>query len=555
MDAVGQRMESNFVSSIGTVENNGSVYNSLFGEYERVVVRSLITSFGLDFLINDRHGGDVDTIHNVRKVGVDEEMKYKNSVNEAAYESRGEYNAKNYHEDSNFAHTKHTAREKYREDYQPIKDEYTGKENLGFFGKSKSAPSDKNAELDHIVECKQIHDDRGRVLSGLDGSALANADENFAFTNKSLNASMGAWARGVNDEYRKEHGCDAPMEMTDMKAYIKSHPELDETTKKNMLDHYKKARQSYEAKLNLAYYASERFWKDTGSAAAKLGVSMGLRQALGLVFAEIWFTVKDAIAECRGEGKVLFEAIANSVKKGLENAKKKFKDIWEKFIEGAVAGVLSSIVTTLTNIFFTTAKNIVKIIRESWASFTESCKILFVNPDCLPLGERFRAAAKVLATGASIVAGTMVAEVISKTPFGNIPVIGDIVRSFCGSLVTGIMSCSFLYIFDHNDAIQKAVEMLNKIPSVENLVASLKKQAQLLEKYLAELMEIDWEYLKQKISTLGKITDEIENARDDFELNKVLKNACKEMGVVLPWGEHENFDAFMNDKNARFVLA
>ena len=101
----------------------------------------------------------------------------------------------------------------------------------------------------------------------------------------------------------------------------------------------------------------------------------------------------------------------------------------------------------------------------------------------------------------------------------------------------------------------KLFEMLNKIPSVENLVASLKKQAQLLEKYLAELMEIDWEYLKQKISTLGKITDEIENARDDFELNKVLKNACKEMGVVLPWGEHENFDAFMNDKNARFVLA
>ena len=36
-------------------------------ELHQTMVKSLATSFGLDFLLlNDRKGGDVDTIHNVR---------------------------------------------------------------------------------------------------------------------------------------------------------------------------------------------------------------------------------------------------------------------------------------------------------------------------------------------------------------------------------------------------------------------------------------------------------------------------------------------------------
>lgn len=45
-------------------------YDTIFSQYEKVVVQALATSFGLDFLIQDRHGGDVDTIHNVRQIGI-----------------------------------------------------------------------------------------------------------------------------------------------------------------------------------------------------------------------------------------------------------------------------------------------------------------------------------------------------------------------------------------------------------------------------------------------------------------------------------------------------
>lgn len=74
-------MTNNFVQQIDekyTTETN--VYNSIFEQYERVIIQSLITSFGLDFSVLDQHGGDVDTIHNVRQIGKDEQIYRQNQT-------------------------------------------------------------------------------------------------------------------------------------------------------------------------------------------------------------------------------------------------------------------------------------------------------------------------------------------------------------------------------------------------------------------------------------------------------------------------------------------
>ena len=73
------------------------VFKSIFEQYEKVIIESLITSFGLDFILKDKYGGDVDTIHNVRQIGRDKEMVYKNKSNEKDYENCGEYNSREYH--------------------------------------------------------------------------------------------------------------------------------------------------------------------------------------------------------------------------------------------------------------------------------------------------------------------------------------------------------------------------------------------------------------------------------------------------------------------------
>lgn len=88
-------MTESFVRQIDGIYNTETnVYNSIFEQYERVIIQSLITSFGLDFLVHDQHGGDVDTIHTVGQIGKDEQMKYKKKKNKNAYNNRGEYDEK-----------------------------------------------------------------------------------------------------------------------------------------------------------------------------------------------------------------------------------------------------------------------------------------------------------------------------------------------------------------------------------------------------------------------------------------------------------------------------
>lgn len=524
-----------------------NLYDSLFKQYERVVFESLITSFGLDILMGDKHGGDVDTIHNVRQIGADERMTYKNKANEKDYAQRGEFNTKDYHTHSTFTQKKSDARKRYNETGELITDTYTGQQLE--YTKASAVSSDRRVELDHVVECKAIHDDRGRVLAGLNGIELANNIDNLAWTNKSLNASMGSWARHKNDQWKKEHGCDAPLDVVGMEAYLQEHPDIDPATAERMRAQYAKSRKAYETQVTRAYYTSRKFYKDSAKAAGKLGFKMGLRAALGIVFAELWFAAKGEIDKIEEYGAELFRAIGRGIKIGFDNARLKYKELWAKFIDGAVAGVLSSLVTTLTNIFFTTAKNVVRIIRQTWASLVEATKIMLINPDCLRFGERVRATTKVLATGASIVSGVMLTEAINKTAFGAIPYVGEIAATFCGTLVTGLMTCSLLFMLDRNDTINKIVKSLDQLPTIENYIVYAKEQARLLQEYAADVYSLNIERFQKETSVIVNAVSGINAEMDDTVLLQELRCIYKELGFENPWGNQNTFDSFMTDKS------
>lgn len=535
MTAFAAAVEKDFFPNKG--EN---LMDSLFKQYERVIMESIITSFGLDGLIQDQHGGDVDTIHNVRQIGTDDKMGYKNASNKVAYDERGDYNYATYHSGENYKRMKREAKKDFRETGKTVTDAYAGGE-LYFPGKSTGADPKKSGEVEHVLTTKTTHEDRGRVLSGLKGEDLADSPENLVFTNKSLNASMGA----TKDEMGN------PVDIPD---YIALHPELPEETKKNMMREYEKAKKAYEAKLAKAYYTSSKFWSDTAKATGKTAVAMGARQVWGFIFTEVWFAVRDEfdhIVRPFDFAKVL-RSIGEGVKKGFENAKTKYKDLISKFKDGAIAGAMSSLTTTLCNIFFTTAKNVVRIIRQTYASMVQATKVLFINPDNLPFGERMRATAKILATGASIVVGVLVNEALEDSPIGKIPVVGEIISTFCGSLVTGIMTCTLLYYFDNNETINKLVTWLNNIPSVSDYIDYYARQAAMFEKYAAELMEIDLEQFKKEIAVYTNVADKITLDMSETELNSALKASIAELGINIPWqGE---FDDFMKNKSNKLVF-
>lgn len=508
-----------------------SVFNALFREYERVVFRSIITSFGLDLFIQDQYGGDVDTIHNVRQVGVDPKMQYKSSENSKAYENRGEYSHKDVEgPGTNFQRIKHEARASYREDPQnnTVQDAYEDK-SLGFLGKSKGHPTDQSAELDHVVSAKSIHDDRGRVLAGLSTVDLADAEDNLKWTNEHLNKSMGA------------------KEIPD---YIAQHPELDENTKARMMDAYEQAKASQEKKIAKAYYFvfsnpnCREFYKQTAIASVNRGLEMGARQAVGFLITEIWFSIKDSLAESDGTFEGALNAISTGIKFGSENAKEKYKSLFRKFGEGVMSGILASLSSTITNTFFTTSENVGKILRQTWSSMVEAISILFFNSRDQYLCDRMTSAAKVLAAGASVVVGTTVQEKV-ELRLKSVPIPEDlkqVVAIFSGSLCTGLITVSLLFYID-NGPFAKFLETI-----YGEGTRRLEEQNALFKRYCAELEKIDVERLEYETSYIRSVIKKLESTDDQLEINTVLHKTTQDLGLPSALGGC-SLDERMNDKN------
>lgn len=530
-------------------EPDENVFVSIWNEYERVIMQSLITSFGLDFLAHDQHGGDVDTIHNVRQIGRDSNMVYKNAQNKADYASRGEYNTYQYHQDPRYIAINKKVSDSKKNG--TLKDAYTG----------RTVAQNANIDLDHVISAKEIHDDSGRVLSGLNGTDLANCDDNLKPTDRSINRSM---QDKDMEDYLQKWEADRPQRQAKinelkLKGALsdKERKELSKLEKLEQIDpdkmrtENKKTRAAYEAKLAKAYYTSSKFLRDTAVVAGKRGAEMGMRQALGVVFVEIWMSSKEEI-QALPPGKDLkdmFEAVAEGVKNGVENAKVKYREVLAKFGEGFLSGTLASLTTTICNIFFTTAKNLVKCIRQIYASVVEAGKILLFNPDDLMFGDRIKTATVILATGASVLIGTAIGELIQKTPIVAIPGVGPVVTAFCSSLVSGLISCTLLVFLDRSKFMNRVISALNRIPSEVN---NYKEIADALEILAAKLEKLDIAKFRAETEKYRNIAIKIGTAGSEQELNDLLHSAYRVFDIKIPW--EDNFDIFMENKSNHLVF-
>ncbi len=520
-----------------------NVFRSIWAEYERVILQSLVTSFGLDFLVHDQHGGDVDTIHNVRKIGSDLNMQYKNAQNVAAYDARGEYDTATYHSDKRFAQIKHDARETFDSNGTMLEDAYVPG-NILIPRNNKTITREHQGQLDHVMSAKEIHEDRGRVLAGLDGIDLANDPGNLRFTNADLN-------RNKSDMTVEEYIQWCEDNPTKVNQGGKKGEPLTEEVKESLRKEYNRSKKEYDAKLAQAYYTSPQFAKDTANAAAKRGAEMGLRQALGFIFVEIWMCTKEELQAVPTGSSLedMLNAVGNGIKKGLESAKKKYKEIIAKVGEGFTSGALASLTTTLCNIFFTTAKNLVRCIRQVYASVVQAGRVLLFNPNNQMLGDRIKTTTVILASGASVLAGTAVGALIAETPIGAAPGIGPIVTAFCSSLVSGLLSCTLLIFLDRSKFINELVDKLNSIPSDAN---NYKEIADAMEILAAKSANIDIEQFRKDTERFADVAEDISSCENDDAVNAILLNAYETLGIQIPW--KGDFDSFMGNKNNRLVF-
>lgn len=519
-------------------------------ELEKTVVHSLVTSFGLDFLLfQDKKGGDVNTIHNVRNgTWATEDEKQK-------YDSRVEYkNVKGaYHQHDNYKAT--GARDAKLQNEGTLYDPYRGKNMDGH----------EKRNIDHVISAKEIHDDPGRILAELNGVELANQNSNLQTTLDTINKSkkqtpteiylqqLPAKIEAQEDKVKREekHLAELPRETPQQqhqakqledqirknKEKIKKLKQIDE---KEMLKRDQEARKSYNESINYTYYTSSKFLKNTALASGAAGLKMGTRQMLGLVLAELWFELRESLPKIINEVKNEFNLgnFLNQIKEALSNIwdrlKIRFNDFLTEFKNGVFSGLISSLTTTIFNIFATTGKNFIKIIRETWGQLIKAIKLLAFNPENLGFVELCKAVTAIINTGVATVIGSVV--YMELVPLCNFPFGGEL-AAFGGALVTGLITLGMNYVILHSEFSKKIWEFIQNLMPHTGAVKQFQEINAELDKYLSDIYRIEFNL---NTDDLERFSNNLIDAKDETSRGIILKAEVKKLGIELPFQPGNN---------------
>lgn len=559
--------EDNYLSKINNISEEFNTTNIdikddeppiefLLAGYKDAIFSSVITSFGLDMILfNDRRGGEVDTINTAGDKSVE---GFASAKNQADYDNRGAYDSSSYHRHENYIN----------QNKETSKAQKSGNLIDGYSGKRMSP--NKTGDLDHIVAAKTTHDDQRRTLAGVSGEDATNIEENLLKTDRSVNRSKKQTEPDVYANYLDDTRHERNKEIDKLLKKKKEGNFTDRDRKElNKLEQLeavdtdlmrKEAKKVKDAQTSLyerKYYGSKKFHSATTIAAAKSGIKMGVREATGLILLDTFTVVEEEMPSVVEELKDDFtlERFLSEMKDLLISAYNRVHERWKGYImafkDGILAGALASLTSTGINMFETTFATAGRILRQSWSSIIQAVKILVFNPDQLPYGEVLRSVFKIIATTASVMAGVLLQETLSKPALALPPSLQRVVPAFVGSLLSGVLSVSFLYFFDYSKKVQQIVNYANQIKDEFDVKLDYYTQAtDRLTKVVAQLEQIDFDTLEKEASQISDLFEELEKAENLNEENTILRNHLKVMGIEMPYNTKEERDDFMTDKSS-----
>lgn len=512
-------------------------------ELEKTVVNSLATSFGLDFLLfEDKVGGDIDTIHNARQ-GV-----WATDAEKQRYEQRGKYDSDPYHN-----HDKYKNKGKQDKTLHQASKLHDPYRNI-----TMGAADERH--LDHVISAKEVHNDAGRVLAELDGVKLANQDSNLQSTQGTINRSKNATSidayleklpNAINTHEKtlasKRYKLDNHPRSTPQQRHEarKLEDEIRDTENKiqqlkdidpdSMRKRDNEARKPYEQQINHSYYTSSKFLKQTAKASGIAGLKMGTRQVLGLIMAEVWFELREQIPELlnKSKDKFDFSSFIDSINKTLKGiwirVKTRFQDFLMAFKDGVFGGIFASLTTTLFNMFATTQRMAIKIIREVWGQLVKAIKLLIFNPDQLGFVDLCKAVVSVLSIGAATTVGTIVyAQLL---PICNFP-LGAELAAFSSALVTGIVTLGLNYFILHSSIAKKIWAYTESIMPHAETVAKFQAINTELDRYLTELSKIEFGLNPQELEVFAQ---DLAACNSEIQRSIHLQREVAIRGIELPF--------------------
>ena len=514
-------------------------------EISQVVTKSLVTTFGLDFLLfEDKKGGDVDTINNVRQ-GI-----WATEAEKKKYENREKYDSTAYHQHHNYIQKGRN--DKQAQENGALKDNYR---------KDKNLSKGQNRDLDHVISAHEIHNDAGRMLAELDGVALANQDSNLSSTTSSINRTKKQHSVDKFLDNLPETINNREIELSKLNQKLEGMPkstpqerhelqqvqdkirkkqqsldELKQVDSESMKKVDQKARAETEKQIN-SYYQSTKFFQASLTSAGITGLKMGLRETLGLILAEIWFEIKAAIPSIYAKYKTVEFRVKNflgdlkdTVLNIIERVKHRFKDVVSSFRDATITGIFASLSTTVLNIFLTTTKLWGKIIRESWLNLIKIMKMAFFNPENLSTGELTKATFKILSASIGLIIGMLIHE--SLAALNSLP-LGSLVVDFVSALTSGIVILTLNYFIEQSEIMQNFWAYLDRIKTkYEKVLDNFKEINKELDHYILELTQLEFGL---NIDEISKFTEQLTNSNSELERNILLKQEIEKQEIKLPF--------------------
>ena len=514
-------------------------------EINQVVTKSLVTTFGLDFLLfEDKKGGDVDTINNVRQ-GI-----WATEAEKKKYENREKYDSTAYHQHHNYIQKGRN--DKQAQENGALKDNYR---------KDKNLSKGQNRDLDHVISAHEIHNDAGRMLAELDGVALANQDSNLSSTTSSINRTKKQHSVDKFLDNLPETINNREIELSKLNQALEGMPqstpqerhelqqvqdkirkkqqsldELKQVDSESMKKVDQKARAETEKQIN-SYYQSTKFFKASLTSAGIAGLKMGLRETLGLILAEIWFEIKAVIPSIYVKYKTIefrvknfLDDLKDTVLNIIERVKHRFKDVVSSFRDATITGIFASLSTTVLNVFLTTTKLWGRIIRESWLNLIKVMKMAFFNPENLSTGELTKATFKILSASIGLIIGMLIHE--SLAALNSLP-LGSLVVDFVSALTSGIVILTLNYFIEQSEIMQNFWAYLDRIKTkYEKVLDNFKEINKELDRYILELTQLEFGL---NIDEISKFTEQLTNSNSELERNILLKQEIEKQEIKLPF--------------------
>ena len=149
----------------------------------------------------------------------------------------------------------------------------------------------------------------------MDTKDLANQSTNLKITNSSLNRSKSNL--GVED-FIRERG---------------EKNSLNELSRDNLRNFEKISQKNIDAELYKKYYNlnfNSPFMKDTLRASSSLSLKIGMKQVIGLIITEVWFTIKEDLQKFStfNSLKENFLQLKDTIEKAFCKAKEKLSLIY-----------------------------------------------------------------------------------------------------------------------------------------------------------------------------------------------------------------------------------